>query len=138
MNLLWAVLSGLGYGLWPLLTKSITGIHWLWLSIGVNLGTLFIIAVATTFVSEKARTVPPSFGLISALSAGIINGLAFLAYIQIASSSGGEASRYLPISAIVVATVPIVGGLWLFQETLTVSKIVGSILGLIAIWLLTR
>ncbi len=127
-----AIITAIGFGGWPLMTR-LSSASPLSTSIAVLVGTLVTLVVASLGMSVSAspRT------LIIPILAGILNGIGFIAYVLL-NMNKQWAPMFVPISLILMIFVITIGGVIFYGDRLSLFKIVGTILALVAVWLMTK
>jgi len=81
---------------------------------------------------------PEPKALLIGLIAGAINAIGFLAYTKLIGWQGQDISRLIPITLTMTPIVIAVFGIMVFREPMTIHRIFGLILGISAIYLLSR
>ena len=131
---LYSFLTGLFFGIWPLISRQ-AQLSTTWTTVTITVGT-GIVVVINLF---QELSLPSTKSLAIGLVAGIVSGFGLLTYGKlIANSSRWDMSLTIPISLIITPMVIIIGGYLFYNETLTIPKVVGGILGVIAIYLMCK
>ncbi|MDP2629397.1 MAG: EamA family transporter [Candidatus Harrisonbacteria bacterium] len=120
------------WGGWPLIMRSAGASNSLtnFLLSGIATLILGLIALGTKVPSPS----PPNFWRIGI--AGVMMGLGFVAFNYLATHPKIPVSTALPIINSAILLVAVLGGVWFFSEGLTLKKILGIALLLIAVTLL--
>ena len=127
-------IAGIGFGLWPIMarwsrmTPSLTGI-------AVALGTLFTVAILSVYLNRQPISAPSTWTV--PFVAGLINGCGFVAFTKLTTNPVWP-SGYSSAALILMILVVSVGGIVVFKEPISITKVAGLILGITAIFLLTK
>jgi drug/metabolite transporter (DMT)-like permease len=127
------VLAVLGFGAYPLIVKSAGT---------VGLAGPFVLVVASLIpICLLVGYYSPSFSLPGSAwlrlgSAGILMGIAFLAFTFLLGQPQLHASRTIPIVSTATLLIGVAGGQWFFAEGMTTQKFIGVVAAVIAIILL--
>jgi len=134
--LFYLVVTSIGFGFWPLIAKS-SNLPPLWIAVSVAIGTLLVVSAPMSW----SFTVPVKKFLIIGLIAGVVNGFGHIAFAKILAAvnsgllEGSMAFPVIMISALVIQTV---GAIVFFREGVSLTKISGVVLGVVAVYLLSR
>ena len=88
------------------------------------LATLAIVPIAAATVWTGDSIWPTRAQLWPIAIAGIMQGIGLMAFVRVATGKL-EASVSIPISDVAMLLVTTVGAVWLFQEAITVQKLIG-------------
>ena len=124
--LLYSISTGVCFGVWPLISRM-AGLSTMWTAMTITVGTAIIVVFGIT----QELQLPPTKNLFIGIIAGLFSGLGLLTYGKLISNSNQWAmSVTIPISLIITPIVIIAGGWFFFNETITPTKVLGSIFGI--------
>ena len=128
-----SLVTAIGFGGWPLVARAI-GIPPFGIAVILSIGTVAAVTAVgpLMFTWDTVSRKMVYIGLI----AGAINGVSFLAYSRLVSSTEWDISTYVPIATALMLIIPVIGGPLFLNETLTMNKVVGTISILIGVYLL--
>ena len=129
-----SIFAAIGFGGWPLIARlSQASSLWINVVLTVTTGLFVSLALAKDLVAQTR----PSLSALGLLAlAGAINAIGFLAYGKVIGNPEWEISQFLPLVVITMTLVTGLGGILFFGEVLTVKKVLGLALALVAAWLL--
>ncbi len=107
---------------------------------GTAFATLMWYALVGGNYNEIAVTISQPKGLLM-IVAGIINGIGLVLFyrlIEQAQNGSAEMSRMIPIVLVMMPTIISIGGVMFFKESITLGKIIGTVLVLIGIYVLNK
>src|SRR3989339_1835367 len=118
------LVTALGFGGWPLVVRA-AGIPPFGIAVILSIGTVAAVTAVgpIMFTWDAVSRKMVYIGLI----AGAINGVSFLAYSRLVSSTEWDISTYVPIATALMLIIPVIGGPLFLNETLTMNKVVGTI-----------
>ncbi|HAT68529.1 MAG: hypothetical protein A2481_02290 [Candidatus Yonathbacteria bacterium RIFOXYC2_FULL_47_9] len=128
-----SLVTAIGFGGWPLVARAI-GIPPFGIAVILSIGTVAAVTAVgpLMFTWDTVSRKMVYIGLI----AGAINGVSFLAYSRLVSSTEWDISTYVPIATALMLIIPVIGGPLFLNETLTMNKVVGTISILIGVYLI--
>ncbi len=123
------LIAALFFSAWPIIAKfSNLGVGWLSLVIATGTGL-----IALTQVNHE---VPLIRQLLIGIAAGLVNGIGTLAYAKLLNTKGVDVSKFIPLILGLIVVFTVVAGIFLFKEPLSIKKVTGVLLVVIAIFLL--
>ena len=123
------LIAALFFSAWPIIAKfSNLGFGWLSLVIAIGTGL-----IALTQVNHE---VPIARQLLIGFAAGLVNGIGTLAYARLLSTKGVDVSKFIPLTLGLIAVFTVIAGVLLFKEPLSIKKVAGVFLVVVAIFLL--
>lgn len=131
---LYSFLTGLFFGVWPLISR-VANLSTIWTSLTVTIGTAIVVCIG---VSQELH-LPPIRSISLGVVAGIVAGMGLLAYGKLISNSNvWNMSITIPISLVITPMVLIFGSWLFFGDQITLTKGIGGLLGILAIYLMCK
>ena len=127
-----AVITAIGFGGWPLITRNV-GVSPIWTAIIVSSFTFIAVIAGSPAFNFGGN--PMTRAIVLCTIAGLINGVAFLAYTKLVTTISWDLSVYVPISLSMMLLIPFFGG-WFLGEEMTISKLAGVAAILVGVYLL--
>jgi len=139
MNNQWilCLIAGIFFGMAPLVGR-LSSVNAMMMAVLVAVGTLA--ATIPVAFSQNYATVGWLY-LCWGLLGGLINGIGLLAYYKLvagANSGLWNVSTVLPITAVIMPVVIVIGGCIIFKEPMTTNRIIGLVLAGLAIFFLNK
>ena len=129
-----SVLTGLLFGIWPLIIRA-TNISPMWTAATITIGSVIMIIPAILLYEPH---VPTAKTLLVGIIAGVISGLGLIEYGKLLTTPEWKVTVTVPIALVVTPIVLVVGGWMFFHESITPTKACGSMLGILAIYLMCK
>ncbi len=129
-----SVLTGVFFGFWPLIIRG-TNISPIWTAATITIGSAIVISPILLIQNTAAPSVR---SIVIGVIAGVINGLGLIEYGKLLTTPEWKVTITVPIALVVTPIILIVGGWLFFHESITPSKTCGSILGILAIYLMCK
>lgn len=128
------LVTALGFGAWPLIAR--------WSGAGPAWTTTLVSCVTTITVTclqpPQLAAMPTGKVASLLLAAGLINGIAWLAYGRLVADGELQISRLAPAASTLMIAFLAIGGVIVFGEALTREKALGVACAMLAAWLLTK
>lgn len=134
--LFYSLIALLSWGLWGVVLKYASRwLSWQQLYVFSSMATLTMATLILLTAGKRITSVNPYYALL-AFVAGFAGAVGYVSMVR-ALESGGEASVVIPLTSLYPAVTVVLAWL-LLGEKLTVSKILGLILVLVAAYLLSK
>lgn len=126
------VICAVGFGFWPIAQKLFG------LPLGWSMVILTIVQLPAVFVLFRFAPFPTGSSLaLFTLLGAIPNGLAVISYGYLLSGEGDIITKWLPVMAVMMPIVELIGGAFLLGEALTARKLCGITAACFSIYLLS-
>lgn len=126
-----ALAVGFFFAAWPLVMKaSQLGPAWIIITLCIGSITVGFATVISNLV------IPPSKNLLIGYLAGITSGLGVFVYGKLISDKAIELSQAIPLSMACIVVFAALGGCLFYAEPFTITKIVGVLMVVVAVFLL--
>lgn len=121
--------AALFFSAWPIIAKY-ANLDPGWVALILAIGT------ALVGFTQVSKTMPTTAQILIVLLAGLLNGIGTLFYAKLLNTQGVDISRFIPLTIGLVAVITLVLGSILLKEPLTLKKVSGVLLVVIAVYLL--
>ncbi len=133
-KLLWPVIAGLCFGIWPLIMKS-SGFNATMASFVLTVVSLLVYLplLKTNFDATAFLKI----GMLLAVASGLLNGIGTVAFQKMVGAKGMEITQGVLIVIMIQVVITAAGGRLFYGDLFTAKKILGILAAVIAAYLLT-